>query len=105
MYLSVVSLSQISLSYFLAITQIITGTVIGEIGLFNPFIIAGAIVTTIGCGLLMTLQITSGHPMWIGYQVLVGIGEGLCLNVPIIVTQRIASMDDVAIATAVVLCE
>lgn len=43
--------------------------------------------------------------MWIGYQVLVGIGEGLCLNVPIIVTQIIASADDVAIATAVVLRE
>jgi MFS transporter, DHA2 family, glioxin efflux transporter len=87
------------------LTQIITGTVIGEIGIFNPFIIAGAIITAVGCGMLMTLQVNTGSPAWIGYQALTGIGEGLCLNVPIIVTQRIADPKDVPVATAVVLCK
>jgi len=87
------------------LTQIATGTIIGKIGRFNPFIIAGTIVTTIGCGLLFTLQVDSGSPAWIGYQVIAGIGEGLCLNVPIIVTQRIAPTEDVAVATAIVLCK
>ena len=88
-----------------ALTQIATGTIIGKIGIFNPFIIAGALVTTIGCGLLTTLKVSSGSAAWIGYQIIVGIGEGLCLNVPIIVTQRIAPAEDVAVATAVVLCK
>jgi MFS transporter, DHA2 family, glioxin efflux transporter len=88
-----------------ALTQIVSGVIIGEVGIFNPFLIIGAILTAVGCGMLTTLEVNSGSAEWIGYQILTGIGEGLCLNVPIIVTQRIADPKDVPVATAVVLCK
>lgn len=88
-----------------ALTQIVGGTLIGQWGIFNPFLIAGAALTAVGSGLLITLDHNSGHSSWIGYQALAGIALGLCLSVPIIVTQRIANPADVPTATAIVLCK
>ncbi|KAL9065555.1 MAG: hypothetical protein Q9161_008159 [Pseudevernia consocians] len=85
------------------LTQIVGGTLIGQWGIFNPFLIAGGALTAVGSGLLITLDSNSGHSAWIGYQALAGIALGLCLSVPIIVTQRIANPADVSTATAIVL--
>ncbi|CAF9943528.1 MAG: hypothetical protein ALECFALPRED_000547 [Alectoria fallacina] len=87
----------------LTLTQIVGGTLIGQWGIFNPFLIAGGALTAVGSGLLITLDSNSGHSAWIGYQALAGIALGLCLSVPIIVTQRIANPADVSTATAIVL--
>ena len=92
-------------SFSPALTQIVGGTLIGQWGVFNPFLIAGAALTAVGSGLLITLDRNSGHSAWIGYQALTGIALGLCLSVPIIVTQRIAKPADVSTATAIVLCK
>ena len=88
-----------------ALTQIVGGTLIGQWGVFNPFLIAGGALTAVGSGLLVTLDKNSSHSAWIGYQALAGIALGLCLSVPIIVTQRIANPADVSTATAIVLCK
>lgn len=85
--------------------QIGTGVTIGSTKLFNPFILVGGLLTTIACGLMMTLQPDSNSSIWIGYQALAGIGIGLCFNVYIIVIQNIVQSDDVATATAIILCE
>ncbi|THV50220.1 hypothetical protein BGAL_0159g00050 [Botrytis galanthina] len=57
------------------------GTHVGKIGVINPFLIVGGILTTISCGLLMTLQPDSPSSKWISYQALAGIGLGFCFNV------------------------
>ncbi len=38
--------------------------------------IAGAVVFTVGAGLIYTLQVTSPAGKWIGYQLLCGFGAG-----------------------------
>ena len=81
------------------------GVTIGAIRLFNPFLIIGFILTTVAGGMLTTLQTHSGSSVWIGYQAIAGIGLGLCLTTPIMVTQRISKPDDIAPATAIVLCK
>ncbi|KAK6607665.1 major facilitator superfamily transporter [Botrytis cinerea] len=58
-----------------ALVQIITGISVGKIGVINPFLIVGGILTTISCGLLMTLQTDTSSNKWIGYQALASIGE------------------------------
>ncbi|KAF7952366.1 uncharacterized protein EAE97_001863 [Botrytis byssoidea] len=83
----------------LALVQIITGISVGKIGVINPFLIAGGILTTISCGLLMTLQPDSSSSKWIGYQALAGIGLGFCSTVYIIVVQNIVKADEIATAT------
>ncbi|KAI9721626.1 MAG: hypothetical protein M1828_005117 [Chrysothrix sp. TS-e1954] len=83
--------------------QVAAGVLIGIVGLYNPFIILGSIITTIATGLLTLLSASSYHSAWIGYQTMVGIGLGLCFNVPIIVTQALTSQDQVAPAIAIML--
>lgn len=65
----------------------------------------GAIITTVGAGLIYTLDIGSSSSKWIGYQALVGIGCGVCFQVPIIVNQAEVNPSDIASVTAVTLCE
>ena len=81
------------------------GITIGETGHFVPFMIVGGAISTAATGLLMTLDKDSSPSAWIGYQALAGIGLGLCFNVPIIVTQRIAKLEEVGPATAIILCK
>ena len=53
----------------------------------------------------MTLKADFGSSAWIGYQVLAGIGLGLCFNVYIIVFQQIVKPEEIATATAILLCK
>ncbi|KAF7889729.1 uncharacterized protein EAF02_002144 [Botrytis sinoallii] len=87
----------------LTLVQIITGISVGKIGVINPFLIVGGTLTTISCGLLMTLQPDSSSSKWIGYQALAGIGLGFCFNVYIIVVQNIVKADEIATATSMLL--
>ncbi|TVY39773.1 MFS gliotoxin efflux transporter [Lachnellula occidentalis] len=87
----------------LTLVQICTGVSIGALKIFNPFLILGGILTTISVGLIMTLEPNSDHSYWIGYQVLAGVGLGLCFNVYIIIIQNIVKPEEVATATAILL--
>lgn len=88
-----------------ALTQIIVGVGIGKLRMHAPFYVFGGLVSTIAAGLFITLEANTGHSAWIGYQALAGIGIGACLNIPIIATQAIIPPEDVAPATAIILCK
>lgn len=64
-----------------ALFSIISGGLISLTGQFAPFLILGGAITSIGSGLLYTLDIGSGSNQWIGYQALAGIGIGLAIQV------------------------
>ena len=88
-----------------SICTILSGGLISKFGHFVPLLIAGGVFMTIGSGLIFTLGLNSQSSMWIGYQVLAGIGIGLCIQVPIIAAQATVEPDDIAIVTAMTLCE
>ena len=54
----------------------------------------------IGSGLLTTLQVSSGHDKWIGYQALYGFGMGLCFQTPNLATQTVLPKQDVPMGMA-----
>lgn len=60
---------------------------------------------TIGSGLIYTLDVDSPASHYIGYQVVAGIGMGLCIQVPAIVAQSISTRPDMAITIAIALCK
>lgn len=86
------------------LTVIASGVIITKTGYFAPIIILGSIMTAVGCGLLYTLSTTSGSAFWIGYQVLTGLGVGLCFQAPIMAGQALAPPEQVSTTTAVLLC-
>lgn len=81
----------------------LSGALITLIGYYTPFILASSVLTSIGVGLLSTLEASSGHRKWIGYQALTGFGLGLGLQQTIIVVQTVLPASDVPNATAIVM--
>lgn len=88
-----------------SIFTIFSGGLITMTGHFVPFLIGGGVLTTIGAGLIFTLGLTSPPSMWIGYQILAGIGIGLGIQVPIIATQAVVEPIDISSITAMILCK
>ena len=86
-----------------AIFSIISGSLISATGYYVPSVLVGSILTTIGSGLLYTLDINSGSNQWIGYQVLAGIGIGLAMQTPVIIGQASVEASDLSTVTAMIL--
>ncbi|CAI6342461.1 unnamed protein product [Periconia digitata] len=77
------------------------GALITAWGYYNPWIIGGTAFLSIGLGLYTLLEVSSGSPQWIGFQVLTGLGGGMFMTVPLIAIQGILtpSQTPVGIAT------
>ncbi|KAF3017953.1 hypothetical protein E8E15_004372 [Penicillium rubens] len=85
------------------IVSILAGGLVTACGYYTPFMIASAIIITIGAGLLTTLETDSNHSKWIGYQALFGIGLGLGMQQPMIVAQTALKVEDIPSGTALVM--
>ncbi|MCJ1387261.1 hypothetical protein MMC18_000101 [Xylographa bjoerkii] len=74
-----------------------------KIGYYTPFAIAGSCLMSVGAGLLTTFQVDTGEGMWIGYQVLYGLGLGLCFQAPNLAAQTVLPTNDVPMGIALML--
>lgn len=61
-----------------ALTGIIGSAIVMQVGLWNPFLLLGYGLVSLGAGLMTTIYpgISDGH--WIGFQILGGVGYALC---------------------------
>lgn len=85
--------------------SVVVGTILSDalvtnIGYYTPFMLASSVLTSIGAGLLTTLEVDTGSPKWIGYQVICGFGIGLGLQLPLVATQTVLDMSEIPSATA-----
>ncbi|KAI1121989.1 putative gliotoxin efflux pump [Nemania abortiva] len=83
----------------LTITQIVVGGFITATGIHNPFLILGPAIAAVGSGLFTLLdeQTTSGQ--WIGFQIVLGVGVGFCLTIPLLLSQVVVKTKEVSTAT------
>lgn len=87
----------------LVIFSLIAGAVVTQLGYYTPFVIASTILMAVGAGLLSTLNESSGHSKWIGYQVIFGAGVGFGMQQTLIAVQTVLPLADVPIGTAIVM--
>ncbi|PHH89544.1 hypothetical protein CDD83_5803 [Cordyceps sp. RAO-2017] len=87
----------------MVLASIASGFLNTKIGYYTPIAIVGSCIMAVGSGLFTTLQIDTGADKWIGYQVLYGIGLGLCFQVPNIVVQAALPKKDVPTGLALIL--
>lgn len=80
--------------------SIVTGILVSRIGYYTPFMIFGVCLTTIGAGLLTTLQVDTTEGKWIGFQFLYGLGFGACAQAPNMAAQTVLQREDVAIGAS-----
>jgi MFS transporter, DHA2 family, glioxin efflux transporter len=69
-----------------------------------PLTMLGAVVGTIGVGLIYSIDdTTASTKKWIGYEIVTAIGVGLALQLPMIANQALVVSDDIPEATALTL--
>ena len=73
----------------------IAGFSVSKIGYYTPYLIISATFMAIGAGLITTFKPNTGHPAWIGYQVLFGFGQGLGMQQPSTAAQTVLERGDV----------
>jgi len=88
-----------------AVFAAVSGATVGRVGYFMPFLVIGSGMFAIGGSLTYTLGIGSSAAKYIGYQLLLGIGQGLCIQIPVIASQAFAQPEDIPAATSMILCE
>lgn len=72
---------------------------------FQLYLLVGASFTTIGAGLLYTLKVDSYAGYYIGYQFVIGFGNGVCQQIPLTVVQAFSKPEDLATSMSTVLCK
>jgi hypothetical protein len=99
-----VTLGEASLtSYHVAFATIAAGILVSTWGHFAPLMIIGSVLATVATGLIYTLSEASKAGEWIGYQILAGLGIGLCFQAPLMAGQALAKDEDVPTTTALLM--
>ncbi|KAF1955665.1 putative MFS transporter [Byssothecium circinans] len=86
-----------------ALFSITSGFIVGGTGHYAGLLLLGSTLITIGAGLMLKLDIGSPSSAWIGYQVIIGIGSGMVLQAPIVVSQGIVEKTDMSNVSAIML--
>ncbi|CRG92865.1 Putative HC-toxin efflux carrier TOXA [Talaromyces islandicus] len=82
-------------------TSLISSLVISRVGIYQPFLIAGAALASIGAGFIYTFDLNTSLGKQIGYQIIFGVGTGV-VQIPAIVGGTVASDEDKALALSTV---
>ncbi|KAI3316788.1 MFS general substrate transporter [Xylariaceae sp. AK1471] len=86
----------------LSLLAIVAGIGVRILGYYAPFAWFGSAAFTVGAGLMYTLQVKTGQPKWVGYQVLAGGGAGMAFQMPLLAVQSSLQEKDVPIGNALV---
>jgi hypothetical protein len=84
----------------MVVASILSGVLVHRVGYYTPFMIAGVCISSVGAGLLTTLQIDTSTPRLVGYQILYGCGLGLSLQVPNLAAQTVLPTADIVIGAS-----
>ncbi|KAM0788040.1 hypothetical protein ACM66B_006238 [Microbotryomycetes sp. NB124-2] len=81
------SVQTLPLIVLLIVSIITAGGIADKKGTFNGQLLVGTALASIGCGLLTTLKVDSSTGIWVGFQILAGVGIGLSAMMPYIGSQ------------------
>ncbi|KAH8895435.1 putative aflatoxin efflux pump [Thozetella sp. PMI_491] len=84
----------------MVVMSIVTAKTTEKIGYYVPAMLICPIFCSIGCGLLSTLKVDSGSNLWIGFQVIYGIGIGTGFQTVTLAAQTVLPRADVPIGQA-----
>ena len=80
-----------------------SGVIVQRTGYYVPFLYIGSALMSVGAGLLTTMTITENHSRWIGYQVIFGLGVGLCMQQPNMAVQTVLAQRDIPTGAAIMM--
>ncbi|KAI1847611.1 hypothetical protein JX266_006463 [Neoarthrinium moseri] len=71
------------------VSSMISGGLVTGFGYYNPIIFVETAMLTAGAGLISTFWLDTPFSKWFGYQVLYGLGTGVCFQTGITVVQNV----------------
>ncbi|KAH7089111.1 efflux pump protein [Paraphoma chrysanthemicola] len=77
---------------------ILSGFLVSKLGFYLPWAFGGGIIMAIGNGLVSTFKASTTTGEWIGFQIVVGVGRGAGVQMPLIAVQNAVSPAQVPIA-------
>lgn len=84
------------------ICSIGAGICVTVFGYYNPFMIFGTVLGSIGYGILTTFRPDISSAKWIGYQIIAGAGVGLAMQQPLMAVQTVLDIKDIPIGTSLI---
>lgn len=78
------------------------GLLVNLLGYYTPLMFLGSGLLTIGCGLCTTFKVHTDRSIWIGYQVIIGVGAGVGFQQCYNALQTVLSLKDIPIGIAIV---
>lgn len=82
---------------------VVSGLLFTKFRIYQIYLLVGASFTTIGAGLLYTLKVDSYAGKYIGFQFVIGFGNGVCQQIPLTVVQTFSKPEDLATSMSIVL--
>ncbi|UNI20457.1 hypothetical protein JDV02_006542 [Purpureocillium takamizusanense] len=94
-----------NLPFIIAVTfgTVGSGAFVTSTGLYQPMLLGGGVLATIGAGLLYLLNVDTSTGKWIGYQIVAGAGWGMAFQIPMIAVQGSTTPKDLASSTGMLL--
>jgi MFS family permease len=86
-----------------ALGTVIAGILTTQIGHYMPFVMLSVIFLSVGAGLITTFHVDTPAHIWIGYQIIFGLGSGFGFQQMTVAAQTILPTPDVPTGTAVVM--
>ncbi|KAJ4414381.1 hypothetical protein N0V85_003174 [Neurospora sp. IMI 360204] len=84
------------------LASIASGALITIFGYYNPVVLFETALMTAGAGLTTTFWLDTPFAKWFGYQVVAGLGTGVCFQAGILVVQNVLPQHLIPQATACV---
>lgn len=78
-----------------SLSALSTGVIVSKVGYYVPFMWIGPPVLAVGAGLFQLIHAYSPISTWIGYQIVSGVGYGICGQLPILAVQIVLRKEDV----------
>ncbi|KAK1589752.1 major facilitator superfamily transporter [Colletotrichum navitas] len=78
------------------------GALISYVGYYNAVVLPSVALYAVGTGLITTFDVDTPMRAWFGYQVLAGLGTGVCFQIGMLVVQTVLPQEDVSVASACV---
>lgn len=82
---------------------VISGVGVSKMGYYLPWAVFASIAMAVGAGLIATWSPTTGIGMWIGYQIILGVGRGAGLQQGMTALQTVLPDSQIAVGMAVMM--
>ncbi|KAK1975019.1 major facilitator superfamily transporter [Colletotrichum cereale] len=84
------------------VASVVAGALISSVGYYSAVAIPSLILYAIGAGMITTYDVDTPMRAWFGYQIIIGLGTGVCFQLGTLVVQTVLPQEEVPVATACV---